>query len=220
MKHAMLLAFLLLSAAPAAAEETSRPLPAPVLDLPASGARQSVVLAGGCFWGMQGAFQHVKGVKRVLAGYSGGSAATAHYEMVGTGTSGHAEAVEIVFDPHEISYGRILQVFFSLMDPTSLNYQGPDYGPQYRSEVFAADAPQQRIAETYIKQLGRVFSAPIVTRVSQLHGFYPAEAHHQDYLIRHPDQSYIAINDLPKIETLHRFYPDLWRAQPVTLARR
>jgi len=222
MKYALLFAVLLLSTAPAAAEETARTLPAPALDVPAAGTRQTAVLAGGCFWGMQGAFQHVKGVKQVTAGYSGGSAGTAHYETVGTGGTGHAEAVEIVYDPHEISYGRLLQVYFSLMDPTSLDYQGPDDGPQYRSEIFAADAAQERAAEAYIAQLSRAhaFAARIVTRVSLLHGFYTAEPYHQDYLIRHPDQPYIVVNDLPKIAKLHRLYPDLYRPQPVTLAQR
>jgi len=222
MKYALLFAVLLFSAAPAAAEETARALPVPALDVPAAGTRQTAVLAGGCFWGMQGAFQHVKGVKQVTAGYSGGSAGTAHYETVGTGTTGHAEAVEIVFDPHEIGYGRLLQVYFSLMDPTTRDYQSPDDGPQYRSEIFAADAAQQRAAAAYIAQLERAhaFAAPIVTRVSLLHGFYAAEAYHQDYLIRHPDQPYIAVYDLPKIAKLQRLYPDLYRAEPVSLALR
>ncbi len=221
----MLRAFLLaamLTVGPALAEETSHALPLPAQDLPATTSRQITVLAGGCFWGMQGVFQHVKGVQRVVAGYSGGAARTAHYDMVGEGNTGHAEAVEITFDPRVISYGRILQVFFSVMDPTSLNFQGPDVGPQYRSEIFAADPAQQRVAEAYIAQLNRsrVFSGPIVTRISDLHGFYPAEAYHQDYLIRHPDQPYIVINDLPKIAKLRLLYPDLYQSKAVTLAWR
>jgi peptide-methionine (S)-S-oxide reductase len=215
-------AFLALVAAPAAADETARPLPEPVLDATLAGAPSATaVLAGGCFWGIQGVFQHVKGVKQVLSGYSGGAAASARYPAVGTGTTGHAESVRIVFDPHVVSYGQILQVFFSVMDPTTLDYQGPDYGPQYRSEVFAADEAQRRTAEAYITQLARAhaFSDVIVTRVSALHGFYPAEAYHQDYLVRHSDQPYIAVNDLPKIDKLRRFYPQFYRAQPVTVAR-
>jgi peptide-methionine (S)-S-oxide reductase len=208
--------------APALANETSRPLPLPAQDVPAAGASQVAVLAGGCFWGMQGVFQHVKGVRRVRAGYAGGAARTAQYEEVGTGTTGHAESVEIVFDPRVVSYGRILRVYFSVMDPTSLNFQGPDDGPQYRSEIFAQDEPQRQVAAAYIAQLERAhaFSAPIVTRISLQHNFYPAEAYHQDYLIHHPDQPYIVINDLPKIEKLRRLYPDLYETRPVTVAAR
>jgi peptide-methionine (S)-S-oxide reductase len=216
-------AFLALVASPAVADETARPLPAPTLDATLAGAPSATaVLAGGCFWGIQGVFQHVKGVKQVLSGYSGGAAASARYPAVGTGTTGHAESVQIVFDPHVVSYGQILQVFFSVMDPTTLDYQGPDYGPQYRSEVFAADAAQRRTAEAYIAQLTKAhaFSDAIVTRVSTVRGFYPAEAYHQDYLVRHPDQPYIAVNDLPKIDKLHRFYSQLYREHPVTVAQR
>jgi len=221
----MLRAFLfaaLMTVAPALADETSRPLPIPVQDLPPVGASQTAVLAGGCFWGMHGVFQHVKGVQAVLSGYSGGAVNTAHYETVGEGNTGHAESVRIVFDPHVISYGRILQVYFSVMDPTSLNFQGPDYGPQYRSEIFALDEAQRQVAAAYIAQLNRIhaFNTPIVTRLSLFHGFYPAEAYHQDYLIHHPTQPYIVVNDLPKIEKLRRLYPDLYMAQPVTLASR
>jgi len=218
-----LLAALAFVAAPALADEASHPLPAPALDAGGAGASsETAVLAGGCFWGMQGVFQHVAGVKRVLAGYSGGGAASAHYETVGTGTTGHAESVEIVFDPRVVSYGRILQVYFSVMDPTTLDFQGPDAGSQYRSEIFAADDAQRRTAEAYIAQLAaaHVFSAPIVTRVGTLHGFYAAEGYHQDYLLNHPDQPYIIINDLPKIAKLKRFYPALYRDRPVTVAQR
>lgn len=211
-----------LIAGPALANETSKPLPLPTQDLPATSTQQTAVLAGGCFWGMQAVFQHVKGVKRVVAGYSGGQGRNASYESVGEGNTGHAESVQITFDPHVISYGRILQVFFSVMDPTSLNFQGPDVGPQYRSEIFVADPAQQRAAEAYIAQINRSrsFSAPVVTRISDLHGFYPAEPYHQDYLIRHPDQPYIVVNDLPKIEKLKRLYPDLYRSKAITLAER
>lgn len=209
-------------AMPALAEETTRALPKPIDDVPASDTRQTAVLAGGCFWGMQGVFQHVKGVQRVVAGYSGGAARSAQYETVGGGNTGHAESVQIVFDPRVISYGRILQVFFSVMDPTELDFQGPDSGPQYRSEIFAADAAQRRAAEAYIAQLNRThaFSATIVTRISDLHGFYQAESYHQDYLIHHPAQPYIVVNDLPKIDKLRQLYPDLYQVQPVTVAAR
>ena len=217
-----LFVFLALVAGPAAADETARPLPAPLADATLTGgASETAVLAAGCFWGIQGVFQHVKGVKQVLAGYSGGDAGTAHYQMVGTETTGHAESVQIVFDPHVVSYGQILQVFFSVMDPTTLNYQGPDTGPSYRSEIFAADPAQQRTAEAYIAQLAKAhaFSGAIVTRISKLHGFYAAEGYHQDYLIHHPDQPYIVVNDLPKVDKLHRLYPQLYREKPVTVAR-
>ena len=210
---------LLLAMVPAQAEETARPLPRPALDGPASA---EAVFAGGCFWGMQGVFQHVKGVTQVVAGYSGGAANTAHYDQVGWGNTGHAESVRIVYDPRMVSYGRLLQVFFSVMDPTTRNYQGPDEGTQYRSAVFAADDAQARMANAYIAQLGqtRAFSRPIVTQVSALRGFYPAEAYHQDYLLRHPNDGYIVVNDQPKIAALKRFYPELYQERPVTVAMR
>lgn len=212
---------LLFGFAPLQAEETDRPLPRPVEDVSPNGPQQAV-FAGGCFWGMQGVFQHVKGVREVLAGYSGGSSRSARYETVSWGNTGHAESVRILYDPHVVSYGRLLQIFFSVMDPTTKNYQGPDEGTQYRSEVFAADGEQRRVANAYIAQLtqAHAFSRPIVTRVSDLHGFYPAEPYHQDYLLRHPHDRYIVVNDLPKVETLKRFYPDLYREQPVTVALR
>jgi len=214
---------LLLCAAPAFADETTRALPAPVFDSegPQVPASETAILAGGCFWGMQGVFQHVKGVKRVTAGYSGGSGDTAHYEPVGTGRTGHAESVEIVFDPRSISYGQILRIYFSVMDPTTLNYQGPDEGTQYRSEIFYASPGQLRIAQSYVAQLNRAraFSLQIVTQLGALTRFYPAEGYHQNYLIDHPDQPYIAINDLPKIATLRRLYPQFYMDRPVTLSR-
>ena len=217
LRHLALLACLAVSAC---AEETRVPLPPPALDdVSAQGASASAVLAGGCFWGMQGVFQHVKGVRQVVAGYAGGSASTAHYDRIGMGGTGHAEAVRIEYDPRVVSYGQLLRVYFSVMDPTTLNYQAPDAGTQYRSEIFAADPAQQRIAEAYIRQLSGAFSRPIVTRVGALHGFYPAEAYHQDYLIRHADQPYIVHNDLPKIAKLRRFYPQLYVERPVTTAR-
>ena len=212
----------LLLIAPAAAEETSRALPVPQQDFSPGEGLQTTILAGGCFWGLQGVFQHVKGVQSVTAGYSGGAASTARYSAVERGTTGHAEAVRITYDPRQISFGRLLQVYFSIMDPTTLNYQGPDEGPQYRSEIFAADGDQQRIAAAYIGHLtaAHVFSRPIVTRISIQRGFYAAEDWHQDYLIKHPDAPYIVYNDLPKLEKFKALYPALYMPRPVTMARR
>ena len=200
--------------------ETGTLLPPPEIDSPksASNGPETAVLAGGCFWGVQGVFQYTKGVKQVLAGYAGGEKARARYEQVGTGQTGHAESVQITFDPREISYGEILRIYFSVAhDPTQLNRQGPDIGSQYRSAIFYADASQQRIAQAYIAQLerARAFTQPIVTRVDPLKGFYPAEAYHQDFLIRHPDHHYIFVNDLPKIANLKRLFPQDYREQPV-----
>ena len=204
--------------------ESATPLPPPEFDNTKStnAEPQVAVLAGGCFWGVQGVFQHTKGVKQVLAGYSGGEKAKAHYEQVGTGRTGHAESVQIVFDPREISYGEILRIYFSVAhDPTQLNRQGPDVGSQYRSAIFYADASQQHIAQAYIAQLdrARVFARPIATRVDPLQAFYPAEAYHQDFLIRNPSYPYIVINDLPKIENLKRLLPQDYRDQPVTTSQ-
>jgi peptide-methionine (S)-S-oxide reductase len=196
-------------------------LPRPTLDNPRqSGHLQRAVLAGGCFWGMQGVFEHVKGVHDVLAGYSGGASRTAHYEDVGLGSTGHAESVEVVFDPQELSYGELLQIYFAVAhDPTQLNHQGPDSGTQYRSEIFYADDQQKQIAESYIAQLNqaKVFSAPIVTRLDKLNGFYPAEDYHQDFYLKNPDYPYIVINDLPKIRNLKQLFPDAYRERPVTV---
>jgi peptide-methionine (S)-S-oxide reductase len=189
-------------------------LPNPAVDdTSAASGQQTAVLAGGCFWGIQGVFEHVKGVVSVSAGYSGGAAATANYETVSEGRSGHAESVEITYDPARISYGQLLKVFFSVAhDPTELNRQGPDTGTQYRSAIFYGNENQQRIARAYIDQLNRakVFPQAIVTQVTPLKGFYRAEAYHQDYLIMHPDNPYIMINDLPKIAHLHQQLPDLY----------
>jgi peptide-methionine (S)-S-oxide reductase len=217
-----LLVSLLLLVTSACAEETQRALPLPQQDVPAAAGNQTAVFAGGCFWGMQGVFQHVIGVKAVTAGYSGGAASTARYNAVEWGDTGHAEAVQITYDPRQVSYGTLLQVFFSVMDPTALNRQGPDEGPQYRSEIFAADPAQARVASAYIAQLtaAHAFSRPIATRVSSLSGFYPAEDYHQDYLIKHPDAPYIVVNDLPKIAKLRALYPAVYSAHAVTLARR
>ena len=213
-------AALVLMACSAGADETSRALPQPKFDPPSMAFSETAVLAGGCFWGMQGVFQHVKGVKLVLAGYSGGSR-TYDYETVSSGTTGNAESVKITFDPKVVSYGEILRIYFSVMDPTELNYQGPDEGTQYRSEIFAANPIQQKVATAYIAELTKAhaFSAPIVTAVGNFTGFYQAEAYHQNYLLDHPDQPYIAINDLPKIAKLKQLYPALYVEQPVRVAR-
>jgi peptide-methionine (S)-S-oxide reductase len=204
------------------AGESAVLLPPPALDQAlAAGALQTAVLAGGCFWGVHGVFQHVKGVHRVLSGYAGGAEEAATYAQVSTGATGHAESVEITFDPAEISYGELLRIFFSVAhDPTQLNRQGPDWGPQYRSAIFVADAEQQRIAAAYVAQLDAagVFKRPIVTRIDGLERFYPAEAHHQDFLIRNRTYPYIVYNDLPKIDSLKQLFPDKYRDQPVTVA--
>lgn len=202
---------------PAAAEGTMR-IDAPAADLPSSSGPQSLVLAGGCFWGLQGMFEHVKGVTRVTAGYAGGSADTAHYEMVGSGETGHAESVKIDYDPAEISYGRLLQLFFSAAhDPTQVGGQGPDEGSQYRSAIFVANPQERQVAEHYVAQLGGsgAFHGRIATSIEPLKGFYAAEGYHQDYLIQHPGSMYIVVNDLPKIAALHKLYPELYRAEPV-----
>lgn len=210
-------------AVPALADERPRPLPAPLLDEPHAphGGFETAVLSGGCFWGMQGLFEHVRGVRQVEAGYAGGSAATARYELVGTGTTGHAESVRIRYDPAAITYGEILRIFFSVAhDPTEQGRQGPDEGPQYRSEIHFANAMQARIARAYISQLSRArtFDQPIVTTVAPLTAFYPAEGYHQDYLIRHPESPYIVAFDLPKIAHLKIFYPHFYRADAVALS--
>ncbi len=205
-----------LLAAPAFADETTKPLPVPALDDATPAQSETAVLAGGCFWGMQGVFQHVKGVSQVVSGYAGGKKETAQYETVSGGDTGHAESIRIIFDPKQVSFGQILRVYFSVMDPTQLDYQGPDHGSQYRSEIFAASPTQEKIAKAYVAQLARAraFAAPIVTRIGRFSGFYPAEDYHQDYLIHHPDQPYIAYNDLPKVATLKKLYPALWRDKP------
>ena len=191
-------------------------LPDPKLDIPASATagQQTAVFAGGCFWGVEGVFDHVKGVTSATSGYSGGAADTAHYETVSTGTTGHAESVKVVFDPSKISYGQLLKVYFSVAhDPTQLNRQSPDVGTQYRSEIFTTNAAQQKVANAYIAQLGaaKVFAAPIVTRVEPLKHFYPAEAYHQNYLGLHPDEPYIVYNDAPKLVHLKTMFPALYK---------
>ncbi len=191
-------------------------LPSPVIDAPVASARgqETAVLGGGCFWGMQLVFEHVKGVSAVIAGYSGGSAKTAEYEAVSTGTTGHAESVKIIYDPSQLTYGQILRVFFSVAhDPTELDRQGPDTGTQYRSVIFYQTDEQRRIAEAYITQVRRakVFAQPVVTQVVPLKVFYPAEGYHQDYAAHHPDNPYIQINDLPKLARLRQLLPELYR---------
>jgi peptide-methionine (S)-S-oxide reductase len=208
---------------PAAAfpAEVNVALPAPMADnAKAPGPLQTAVIAGGCFWGVQGVFEHVSGVKKVRAGYSGGEKSTAQYDVVSSGGTGHAEAVQIVFDPKEVSYGELLRVYFSVAhDPTELNRQGPDTGTQYRSDIFYADESQKKIAQAYIAQLdkARIFNKPIVTRVDPLKGFYPAEDYHQDFLIKNPQWPYIVINDIPKIQNLKKVFPAYYRGQPVTV---
>lgn len=200
----------------AAAAPSNISVPDPVVDstLATQPGQQTAVVAGGCFWGVQAVFQHVKGVKKATSGYSGGSEGTAHYETVSTGETGHAESVKITFDPSKITYGKLLQVFFSVAhNPTELNHQGPDTGTQYRSVIFYANDEQKHIAESYIAQLQqrKVFSEPIVTQVVALKAFYPAEDYHQDYATLHPDNPYIAMNDAPKVEHLREQFPALYK---------
>jgi peptide-methionine (S)-S-oxide reductase len=183
----------------------------------------TVVLAGGCFWGVQGVFQHTQGVLQAVSGYAGGKADSATYSMVSSGTTGHAEAVQVTYDPRKISYGQILQIYFSVAhDPTQLNRQGPDHGTQYRSAIFTASDEQAQATRAYIAQINaaKVFSAPIVTQVTPLQGFYRAEDYHQDYATLHPNQPYIAYNDLPKISNLQKMYPAIYRADPVLVFKR
>jgi peptide-methionine (S)-S-oxide reductase len=205
----------------ARADEAPHAVPAPMIaDAPATG-MQTAVLSGGCFWGMQGVFEHVKGVKQVVAGYAGGAKDTAQYETVSTGTTGHAESVQIKYDPKQVSYGQLLRVYFSVAtDPTELNRQGPDDGTQYRGEIWTVTPDQKRVADAYIAQLkaAHAFNDPIVTRVDAYRGFYPAEGYHQDFLIKNPDYPYIVINDEPKIENLKKMLPELYVAAPVRLS--
>jgi len=201
------------SRANAASGKSALPDPAINAPLSASAGEQTAVISGGCFWGIQAVFQHVKGVKSATSGYSGGSASTAEYERVSMGDTGHAESVKIVFDPAQVSYGQLLKVFFSVAhDPTELNRQGPDTGSQYRSVIFYANDEQKHIADAYINQLeqAKAFHHPIVTQVVPLNAFYPAEAYHQNYATLHPDNPYIAINDAPKVDRLRQQFPDLY----------
>jgi peptide-methionine (S)-S-oxide reductase len=205
-----------------AAAEGAHALPTPAIDAPPGAGTSAVaVLAGGCFWGVQGVFQHVKGVTNAVSGYAGGDKRAANYEIVSGGTTGHAESVQVTFDPRVISYGRLLQIFFSVVhDPTELNRQGPDFGTQYRSAIFPTNTEQADVAKAYIAQLdqARAFKKAIVTRIEPGRAFYPAESYHQDFLTRNPRYPYIVVNDLPKIDDLKQLFPDLYRAAPVLVA--
>jgi len=201
-----------------AANASATAIPNPTLDAPLATARgeQTAILAGGCFWGVEAVFEHVKGVSRVESGYSGGSGATAQYDTVSSGATGHAESVRIAYDPSKITYGQLLKVFFAVAhDPTELNRQGPDTGTQYRSAIFYSNEEQKRIAQAYIEQLNqaKVFGRKIVTQVVPLQSFNVAEGYHQDYLVHHPNDPYIVYNDLPKLENLRKLLPELYKAK-------
>jgi peptide-methionine (S)-S-oxide reductase len=222
MKLRLALALSFALAGSACAADLDKPIPAPATDPANPAATEVAVLAGGCFWGQQGVFQHVKGVTKVVAGYSGGEAKTAIYEMVGTETTGHAESIQVTFDPKVISYGKLLQIFFSVShDPTELNRQGPDSGTSYRTAIFPQSPVQAATAKAYIAQLdgAHIFPAAIVTKVEPFKGFYPAEGYHQDFLVHNPNYPYIVVNDLPKVAALKRVWPQYWADKPVLLAR-
>lgn len=200
------------------ADVPARVMPAPHLDVPVSG-MQTAVFAGGCFWGVQAVFQHVEGVIEAVSGYAGGTTADPTYEQVSTGSTGHAEAVRVTFDPARVSYAKLLQIFFSVaLDPTEVNRQGPDTGTQYRSELFVAGPEQDRVAHAYVAQLdaAHLFAKPIATRIDPAPAFYPAEGYHQNYLVQHPHAPYIAMNDMPKVEALQHLFPQAWHDVPVT----
>jgi peptide-methionine (S)-S-oxide reductase len=210
------LALVLIAARFTTAAPLDRPSATPVVDmeLAISPSVDTAVFAGGCFWGIEAVFEHVKGVKSAVSGYAGGTVPNASYEQVSSGETGHAESVQVIYDPSQVSYGKLLQIFFSVgHDPTQLNRQGPDRGTQYRSAIFYKDAQQQKVAEAYIKQLtaAKTFPRPIVTEVSKLGKFYEAEAYHQDYLAHHPNQLYIVINDQPKVAALKKQFADIYR---------
>jgi peptide-methionine (S)-S-oxide reductase len=216
----LLLGFVSIACQPSlSAAESPIVISAPATDNPkVAGSLQTAVVAGGCFWGIQGVFEHVRGVRKAVSGYAGGDKTTAHYETVSSGSTGHAESVQITFDPAQISYGELLQIFFSVAhNPTELNRQGPDTGTQYRSAIFYVDESQKNIAQAYIKQLNdaHAFSSAIVTRIDPLKGFYPAESYHQDFLFHNPTYPYIVFNDLPKIENLKRVFTNFYSGQPV-----
>jgi peptide-methionine (S)-S-oxide reductase len=207
-----------------ASAQEGRPIPPPALDAQAGdgAATEVAIVAGGCFWGVQGVFQHVEGVSNAVSGYAGGDEKTATYRAVTTGRTGHAESVRVTFDPRKISYGRILQIYFSVAhDPTQLNRQGPDEGTQYRSAIFPTSAEQARIAQAYIAQLdqARAYDAAIVTKIEPDKPFYPAEDYHQDYMTLNPGSPYIMFNDLPKVENLKRLFPDRYRDKPVLVSQ-
>jgi peptide-methionine (S)-S-oxide reductase len=219
----VLMACGVLASVTACGAESAVVIPAPATDsAKAAGPAQTAVLAGGCFWGVQGVYQHLRGVRQVLSGYAGGDKGSADYEAVSSGRTTHAESVQITYDPVQVTYGEILQVFFSVVhDPTQLNRQGPDHGPQYRSAIFFANDEQKNIAQAYIAQLdqAKLYRGSIVTRVDPLKGFYAAEDYHQDYLINNPRNPYIVINDLPKVQNFARTFPELYRPQAVTVAK-
>jgi len=202
--------------------EAAVKIPAPAADAAPAERLQTAVIAGGCFWGVQAVFQHTKGVTKAVSGYAGGDKKDADYNMVSSGRTGHAEAVQITYDPKQVSYGTLLQIFFSVAhNPTQLNYQGPDHGPQYRTEIFPQTEEQAKVAKAYIAQLdaAKAFPAPIVTKTGTTKAaFYPAEAYHQDYATRHPSNPYIVFNDAPKVENLKRMFGNLYRDKPVLVA--
>ena len=203
---------------PAISAEDAVVIPPPAMDEKAASGTETAIFAGGCFWGVQGVFQHVKGVTRAVSGYTGGKKDTAVYETVGTGRTGHAESVEITYEPSKVTYGQLLQVYFSVAhNPTQLNYQGPDEGTQYRSTIFAENDAQKKIAESYIAQLdkAKVFPKPIVTTLEMGKTFYPAEGYHQDFLTLNPTYPYIVYNDLPKVANLKQLFPNLYSEKPV-----
>ena len=192
--------------------------PAAIVTVPNKAHSETAVFAGGCFWGVQGVFQHVQGVKSAVSGFTGGAGDTAHYERVSDGDTGHAESVRVVFDPNQVSYADLLRIYFSVIaDPTELNRQGPDTGPQYRSALFPTSEAQRKVAAAYLDQLRKanLWKKPIVTRIERAQAFYPAEAYHQDYLTLHPDSGYIRYNDLPKVAAVKQMYPQLWREKPM-----
>src|SRR5690349_12124853 len=210
---------ILTKSASAAADRAGGALPVPAVDdaLATAKGEQTAVFAGGCFWGIQAVFEHVKGVKSAISGYSGGKVASPSYEDVSSGTTGHAESVRVTYDPSQVTYGQLLRVFFSVAhDPTQLNRQGPDHGTQYRSAIFYANDSQKQVAEKYIAQLdaAKVYRSKIVTKVDPLRGFFKAEDYHQDYLVNHPDQPYIAYNDIPKVRNFARVLPALYQPTP------
>jgi peptide-methionine (S)-S-oxide reductase len=220
---AVLLATALAFSPLAALAESAVTIPPPAAEAPAQSAGlETAVLAGGCFWGIQAVYQHVKGVTNAVSGYAGGAQKDATYDVVSSGRTSHAESVRVTFNPSEISYGKILQIYFAVAhDPTQLNRQGPDSGPQYRSEIFPQNEAQQKVAQDYIAQLDKtgVYKRPIVTKTQTMKvPFYAAEGYHQDYATKHPYQPYIVINDAPKVENLKKMFPDVWRDQPVTVA--
>jgi peptide-methionine (S)-S-oxide reductase len=211
-----------ITAVRAGAAEQAVVIPPPGVDEKVTAKTEKAVFAGGCFWGVQGVFQHIKGVNNAVSGYAGGAKDTASYETVSGGKTGHAEAVEVTFDPSQVSYGKLLQVYFSVAhNPTQLNYQGPDQGTQYRSEIFALSAEQKKVADAYVAQLdkAKVFDDKIVTRISDLKGFYAAEDYHQDFLTLNPDYPYIVYNDAPKIENLKSLFPAMFRDKPVLVSQ-